>query len=245
MSRALCYSFAMRVLVGTSGFSYKEWKGSFYPEDLPASEMLRYYAERLPAVEINNTFYRMPKPALLAGWAEQVPDGFRFVLKASQQITHRKRLKDSGGEVEYFFRVATTLGDRLGPALFQLPPNLKKDLPRLTDFLAFLPPASRSAFEFRHESWFDDEVFGALQAKGAALCIAEDEDLATPLRATAEWGYLRLRRQDYDEKALSDWAAKIRAQSWGETYVFFKHEEGGAGPKLASDLLKLFAESSG
>jgi uncharacterized protein YecE (DUF72 family) len=229
----------MRVLVGTSGFSYKEWKGSFYPEDLPAAEMLRYYAGRLPAVEINNTFYRMPKPALLASWAEQVPDGFRFVLKASQKITHHKRLKEAAGEVEYFFRVATTLGDRLGPALFQLPPYLKKDLPRLTDFLALLPPASRSAFEFRHESWFDDEVFSALEAKGAALCIAEDEDLATPLRATAGWGYLRLRRQDYDEKALADWAKRIAGQRWNETYVFFKHEDGGTGPKLAARLLEL------
>src|SRR6266542_1192270 len=151
----------MRVLAGTSGYSYKEWKGSFYPEDLPASEMLRYYAARLPAVEINNTFYRMPKASLLSGWAEQVPDGFRFVLKASQRITHQKRLREAGEEGGYFFRVATTLGERLGPVLFQLPPNLKRDLPRLADFLALLPPASRSAFEFRHESWFDEEVFAA------------------------------------------------------------------------------------
>lgn len=230
----------MRVLVGTSGFSYKEWKGSFYPEDLPADGMLRYYAERLPAVEINNTFYRMPKPSLLAGWAEQVPDGFRFVLKASRQITHRLRLKDAAEPVEYFFRVATTLGDRLGPALFQLPPYLKKDLPRLTDFLALLPPAARAAFEFRHATWFDDEVLSALRAKGAALCVAEDEDLATPLEATAGWGYLRLRRQDYDEKALTDWAAKIRGQDWSETYVFFKHEEGGTGPRLAARMRELF-----
>jgi uncharacterized protein YecE (DUF72 family) len=235
----------MRVLVGTSGFSYKEWKGSFYPEDLPASEMLRYYAERLPAVEINNTFYRMPKAALLASWAEQVPDGFRFVLKASQQITHRKRLKDAGEAVEYFFRVATTLGDRLGPALFQLPPNLKKDLPRLTDFLALLPPASRSAFEFRHESWFAEDVFEALRDLGAALCIAEDEDLATPLRATAAWGYLRLRRQDYDEAMLAEWAKKIASQAWSETYVFFKHEDGGTGPKLAAKMAQLLPDGSG
>ena len=142
----------MKLYAGTSGYSYKEWKGSFYPEDLPADGMLKHYAGKLPAVEINNTFYRMPKASVLAQWAEQVPDGFRFVLKASQQITHRLRLKDASQPVAYFFDIATTLGDRLGPALFQLPPNLKKDLPRLTDFLSLLPPASRAAFEFRHES---------------------------------------------------------------------------------------------
>jgi uncharacterized protein YecE (DUF72 family) len=234
----------VRFFVGTSGFSYKEWKGSFYPEDLPPDQMLRYYASKLPAVEINNTFYRMPKASLLATWAEQVSDGFRFVLKASQKITHHKRLKEAGPEVEYFFRVASTLGDRLGPALFQLPPNLKKDLPRLTDFLALLPPASRSAFEFRHESWFDEEVFAALSAKGAALCIAEDEDLATPLQSTVGWGYLRLRRQDYDEAMIAEWAKKIASQKWDEMYVFFKHEEGGAGPRLAGRLLELMGASA-
>ena len=233
----------MRVLCGTSGFSYKEWKGSFYPDDLPADGMLRFYASKLPAVEINNTFYRMPKAALLSAWAEQVPDGFRFVLKASQQITHRKRLKEAGEAVEYFFRIATTLGDRLGPALFQLPPNLKKDLPRLVDFLGQLPRGSRSAFEFRHESWFDDEVFEALRSAGVALCIAEDEELATPLQATARWGYLRLRRQDYDEGMLSEWAKKLLAQRWDEAYVFFKHEDAGAGPKLAKRFLELSASS--
>ncbi|HEY3203295.1 MAG TPA: DUF72 domain-containing protein [Thermoanaerobaculia bacterium] len=231
-------SAVMRVLAGTSGYSYKEWKGSFYPEDLPASEMLRYYAARLPAVEINNTFYRMPKASLLSGWAEQVPDGFRFVLKASQRITHQKRLREAGEEVGYFFRVATTLGDRLGPVLFQLPPNLKRDLPRLADFLALLPPASRSAFEFRHESWFDDEVFEALRSRGAALCIAEDEDLSTPFEMTAAWGYLRLRRQDYGEADIAAWADRIRGKPWSEVYVFFKHEEGGAGPRLAAELLR-------
>jgi uncharacterized protein YecE (DUF72 family) len=231
----------MRVLAGTSGFSYKEWKGSFYPEDLPAADMLRFYSERLPAVEINNTFYRMPKPALLEGWAAQVPEGFRFVLKASRRITHHKRLKEAGEEVAYFFRVAEALGDRLGPALFQLPPNLKKDLPRLEAFLALRPAGSRAAFEFRHASWFDDDVFGALRARGAALCIAEDEELATPLESTCGWGYLRLRRQDYGEDDVAAWAEKIRGRSWSEAYVFFKHEEAGAGPRLATRILELFA----
>jgi uncharacterized protein YecE (DUF72 family) len=226
----------LRVLTGTSGFSYKEWKGSFYPEDLPDSGMLRYYASRLSAVEINNTFYRMPRPALLESWAEQVPDGFAFALKASQQITHRKRLKDAGEAVSYFFETATTLGDRLGPVLFQLPPNFKKDLARLQAFLALLPPASRSAFEFRHESWFEDDVFEALSAARAALCWAEDEALATPPRATARWGYLRLRRPDYSEEELAAWAAQIRAQDWTDAFVFFKHEEEATGPRLAETM---------
>jgi uncharacterized protein YecE (DUF72 family) len=227
----------LRVLSGTSGFSYKEWKGSFYPEDLPAARMLAYYAERLPAVEINNTFYRMPKPALLESWSAEVPESFRFVLKASQRITHFKRLKDAGDEVAYFFGVAAVLGERLGPALFQLPPNLKKDLPRLEAFLETLPRDRRAAFEFRHASWFEDEIFEALRGKKAALCIAEDEELATPLVATAEWGYLRLRRQDYDDAAVAAWAEKVRAQSWQEAYVFFKHEDAGAGPRLAAQFL--------
>ncbi len=231
----------MHVLAGTSGFSYKEWKGSFYPEDLPAEEMLSFYAARLPAVEINNTFYRMPKPALLSSWAEQVSPQFRFVLKASQRITHHKRLKEAGSEVAYFFQTASTLGDRLGPALFQLPPNLKKDLPRLEAFLAVLPEGARAAFEFRHASWFEDDVFEALRGRGAALCVAEDEELATPLVATAGWGYLRLRRQDYDDAAVAAWAEKVRGQTWSEAYVFFKHEDAGSGPRLAAKLLEIFA----
>jgi uncharacterized protein YecE (DUF72 family) len=231
----------MRVLAGTSGFSYKEWKGSFYPEDLPADEMLAYYAARLPAVEINNTFYRMPKPALLEGWAAQVPPEFRFILKASQRITHRKRLKEAGEEVAYFFQTAATLGERLGPTLIQLPPNLKKDLPRLEAFLAVLPEGARAAFEFRHVSWFEKDVFSALRARGAALCIAEDEELATPLVATTAWGYLRLRRQDYDDAAVAAWAEKVRAQAWTETYAFFKHEDAGSGPKLAAEFLRRMA----
>jgi uncharacterized protein YecE (DUF72 family) len=230
----------LRVLAGTSGFSYKEWKGSFYPEDLPADAMLSYYAERLPAVEINNTFYRMPKAELLQSWSAEVPESFRFVLKASQRITHFKRLKEADADAAYFLGIAAVLGDRLGPALFQLPPNLKKDLPRLDAFLEALPPDRRAAFEFRHESWFADDVFDALRRRGAALCIAEDEDLATPLVATAGWGYLRLRRQDYDDEAVYGWARKVQQQAWTETYVFFKHEDAGSGPRLASQFLQAF-----
>jgi uncharacterized protein YecE (DUF72 family) len=228
-------------MVGTSGFSYKEWKGSFYPEDLPASEMLRFYSERLPTVEINNTFYRMPRAEMLAQWAELVPDGFRFSLKAAQRITHHKRLKDTADSVDYFFRVAQTLGDRMGPVLFQLPPNFKKDAPLLTDFLATLPPASHSAFEFRHASWFDEEIFDTLRRANAALCHAEDEELAAPDVATTGWGYLRLRRQDYGVEELNQWAARIRREPWSEAYVFFKHEESGRGAALALDLIKILA----
>jgi uncharacterized protein YecE (DUF72 family) len=231
----------VRLLVGTSGYSYKEWKGSFYPEDLPASAMLRHYATRLPAVEINNTFYRMPRAEMLAGWAEQVPDGFRFALKASQRITHHRRLKDAADSVDFFFRVASTLGDRLGPTLFQLPPNLSRDLPRLREFLAILPAGCRGAFEFRHASWFDDEVFGALRERNLALCVAEDEKLETPLVATTDWGYLRLRRQDYAEEDLKRWSDQIAGQPWTEAYVFFKHEEEGRGPALAETLAKISA----
>jgi uncharacterized protein YecE (DUF72 family) len=229
----------MHIRIGTSGFSYKEWKGSFYPEDLPASEMLRHYAAKFSTVEINNTFYRMPSASVLASWAEQVPDGFTFALKASQRITHRSRLKDSADSVEFFFRVAATLGDRLGPVLFQLPPNLKRDLPRLRDFLPLLPAGSRAAFEFRHESWFDEEVYAALREARAALCVAEDENLATPLVPTTGWGYLRLRRQDYGPDSLTEWRDRILAQPWSETFVFFKHEDEARGPLFADGLAKI------
>jgi uncharacterized protein YecE (DUF72 family) len=230
----------VRLYVGTSGFSYKEWKGSFYPEDLPASEMLRYYGEHLSAVEINNTFYRMPRAEMLAQWASQVPAEFVFVLKASQRITHQKRLKEAADSVDYFFRTASTLGGRLGPVLFQLPPNLKKDLPRLVDFLAVLPPGARAAFEFRHATWFEEDVFEALRARGAALCLAEDEKLETPLAATTGWGYARLRRQDYVSDDLRRRAESYRAQPWSELFVFFKHEEGGRGPALAREFAAIF-----
>ena len=229
-----------RILTGMSGYAYKEWKPDFYPASLKPDGMLGHYATRFPTVEINNTFYRMPKPALLEGWAAQVPADFRFILKASQRITHRKRLKEAGDEVAYFFQTAATLGDRLGPTLVQLPPNLKKDLPRLEAFLGILPEGARAAFEFRHASWFEDDVYAALRTKGAALCIAEDEELATPLVATAPWGYLRLRRQDYDDAAVAAWAEKVRAQAWSEAFVFFKHEDAGSGPRLAARFLELY-----
>ncbi|MGO9311784.1 MAG: DUF72 domain-containing protein [Syntrophobacteraceae bacterium] len=211
----------MNLYVGTSGYSYKEWKGSFYPDDLPAKGMLHYYGERFRTVEINNTFYRMPSVSVLETWAGDVPADFKFVLKASRQITHMKRLKGAGDSVSYLLEAAGALKERLGPILFQLPPNLKKDVPRLRDFLALLPPKRRVAFEFRHQSWFDEEVFGLLRDHQAALCIAEAEnDLEVPFVATADWGYLRLRRLDYGDAELRKWVNLVREQGGRDVFVF-------------------------
>lgn len=231
----------MQVLVGTSGYSYDAWKGSFYPKDLPASRRLHYYADRLPAVEINNTFYQMPTTKTLAQWAGEVPPGFVFVLKATQQITHRLRLANAREVVSHLFEVSGALGEKRGAFLFQLPPFLKKDLPRLVDFLEGLPAGLQAAFEFRHASWFDDGVYEALRARGAALCVADTDDGQDPMVATADWGYLRLRRTDYAEADLDAWAGRIAAQRWGRAYVFFKHEDEGKGPKLAAALLDRMA----
>jgi uncharacterized protein YecE (DUF72 family) len=234
---------AMQVYAGTSGFSFAEWKGSFYPEDLPAKAMLRYYGERLGTVEINNTFYRMPKASLLAGWAEQVPPGFRFTLKAPQRITHWKRLVEAGEDTDFFLQMAATLGERLGALLFQLPPNLKLDLPRLQAFLPLLAAAPAPvAFEFRHESWESDEVHRALASAGCALCASETDEKPATLLPGTRTGYLRLRRSDYDEAALRAWVARLRAQPWERAFLFFKHEDEGTGPALARRFLDLWAE---
>jgi uncharacterized protein YecE (DUF72 family) len=228
----------MALFAGTSGFAYKEWKGTFYPADLPHEAMLAHYAGRLPAVEINNTFYRMPRESVVLAWADQVPDTFRFVFKASRKITHFGRLKNVESELEYFLRVALALGGKRGPSLFQLPPTMKLDLDRLTAFLALLPHGWRAAFEFRHPSWFADAVFDALRARNAALCIADQgEDAATPFVATADWGYLRLRRESYAAAELEAWARRIAESKWTDAFVFFKHEDGAVGPRLAEDLL--------
>ncbi len=230
----------MNLYVGTSGYSYKEWKGTFYPEDLPQKQMLRYYGEHFTTVEINNTFYRMPNEALLEGWGAEVPENFKFVLKAPQQITHIKRLKETDGSVSHLFNVARRLGARLGPVLFQLPPNMKKDAARLRDFLALLPAEHRAAFEFRHQSWFDPEIFALLRERQAALCIAEAEnDLEIPFESTADFGYLRLRRPDYGDDELKTWAQRVQQQNWKAAFVFFKHEDEGMGPKFAKRFLNL------
>ncbi|HET8645010.1 MAG TPA: DUF72 domain-containing protein [Vicinamibacteria bacterium] len=232
----------MRLLAGTSGFAYKEWKGSFYPSGLKDAQMLPFYASRFPAVEINNTFYRMPARELLDKWAAETPPDFTFVLKAPQRITHQGRLRNEGDPLGKFLQTAEAMGARLGPLLFQLPPFFKKDLERLRAFLALLPGDRRAAFEFRHESWADEEVHAALRERGAALCVADtDEDeQPAPIVATASWGYLRLRRTAYPGDMLRAWAARIRAQPWSEVFVFFKHEEKGTGPALAREFMEVW-----
>jgi uncharacterized protein YecE (DUF72 family) len=225
---------------GTSGFSYEPWRGTFYPEDLPAKRWLAYYSQRLPAVEINNTFYRMPRASMLAGWAEQVPEEFRFAIKASRRITHIKRLKGAEDETGYLLETLRALGPRLGAVLFQLPPNLKLDLDRLASFLDLLGGRVPAAFEFRHASWRDAAVAELLRARGAALCVADtDEEPATELATTAPFCYLRLRRERYAPGDLAEWVARLRAQAAPDAYVFFKHEDAGVGPRLASELLAL------
>ncbi len=234
----------MELHVGTSGYSYKEWKGPFYPEDLPNKDMLSYYGERLGAVEINNTFYRLPKTSVLESWAEQVPDGFRFSIKASRKITHFTRLKsESRDPTEYLLSTLGALGDRLGVLLFQLPPNFKKDVERFSEFLGMLPEGTPAAWEFRHESWFDDEVYELLRGRGMALVCADTEEPEDdePIVNTASWGYLRLRRATYDDSDLERWAQSVAAQRWDHAFVFFKHEDAGAGPKMAAR----FAEVAG
>jgi len=226
----------VRVRVGTSGYSYKEWKGTFYPDDLPAAKMLEFYASRFDTVEINNTFYRMPDASMLTKWSTQVPESFTFVLKAPQRITHQKRLAGAEDDVRHFFDVATSLGPQLGPVLFQLPPYARKDAEKLRTFLAALPPKARAAFEFRHDSWCDDEIYALLRERDAPLCLSDTDDVADPdalIIPTASWGYLRLRRTEYAGSALRDWARRVEKQPWSEAYVFFKHEEEGKGPIFA------------
>ncbi|MDG3002694.1 DUF72 domain-containing protein [Paludisphaera mucosa] len=232
----------MELHVGTSGYSYKEWKGGFYPSKLPASGMLRYYGERFGAVEINGTFRVLPAVATVQRWADAVPADFRFVLKAPQRITHTRRLKDCGEPLAQTLEVAGALKERLGPLLFQLPPNMKKDAPRLQAFLGLLPASIRSAFEFRHASWFDDEVFGLLREHNSSLCLADaDCELDVPFVPTADWGYLRLRRFDYSDAELAAWVQRVAGQAWREVFVFFKHEDEGKGPRMAARYRELAA----
>jgi uncharacterized protein YecE (DUF72 family) len=224
------------LLAGTSGYSYKEWLGHFYPDKLPASEMLRYYAEHFSTVEINNTFYRMPAESMLAQWVQQVPDRFRFTLKAPRRITHEQRLRESEANVAEFLRRAEVLGEKLGALLFQLPPYLKKDLPRLRDFLALLPSGREIAFEFRNVSWQDDEVYETLASRGAILCVTDTDEGDTPFVATSHCGYVRLRRTHYDDRELEAWAAQIVAKKLPKTYVYFMHEDEALGTRFARRL---------
>ena len=226
--------------VGTSGYSYKEWKGPFYPEKFSNDKMLSYYGERLPAVEINNTFYRMPRTSVLENWCEQVPEHFRFSIKASRRITHQKRLKETEEETGYLLGTLETLGERLGVVLFQLPPFFRKDLACLDAFTRLLPEGTPAAFEFRHASWFDDEVAACLRSRNFALCLADNDDKPAPdVISTADWGYFRLRRADYSDDDLGQWASAATENKWRHAFVFFKHEDEGTGPKMAARFLQL------
>jgi uncharacterized protein YecE (DUF72 family) len=232
----------MRVLVGTSGYSYKEWKGTFYPDDLPAAKMLGFYANHFDTVEINNTFYRMPEAKMLEKWAGDVPERFTFILKAPQRITHQKRLAGTADDVRHFFDTASVLGGKLGPALFQLPPYSRKDAGKLREFMHTLPPDQKVAFEFRHESWFDAEIHDILRSRDAALCVADTDEVADPdglLVTTSSWGYVRLRRTEYAGHQLGEWASRVTSQPWTTAYVFFKHEDEGKGPKFADEFISL------
>lgn len=222
--------------IGTSGYNYPEWKGSFYPKDLAAAKMLPYYAERFNTVEINYTFYRMPNETLVAGWAAQTPSPWKITLKAPRRITHDSRLENCGDLVAGFCRVAATLGDKLGALLFQLPPNLKKDLGLFDAFLAELPPRAPAAFEFRNVSWLEDDVFERLKAQNLALCVADSEKLSTPSRITADFAYFRLRDEGYRPDDIARWAETIRREtvSCRDVYVYFKHEDEGKGPEFAT-----------
>ena len=227
------------VWVGTSGYNYPEWKGSFYPADLAAAKMLPYYAERFPTVEINYTFYRMPTEKLVAGWAAQTPAAFKLTLKAPRRITHELRLKDAGDSVERFCSVAATLGEKLGTLLFQLPPFLRKDVAVFDAFLAQLPAGVRAAFEFRHVSWLDEDIFQRLAARNLSVCIADSEKLSTPVRVTADYAYFRLRDEGYQPDDIKRWADTIApiVSTCRDVFVYFKHEESGKGPEFARLLM--------
>lgn len=230
----------MRTIVGTSGYSYKEWKGTFYPDDLPASKMLSFYAGHFGGVEINNTFYRMPDAKTLAKWTTEVPESFVFVLKAPQRITHQKRLAGAEDDLRYFYEVAESLGKQLGPVLFQLPPYFRKDVEKLRALLAAIPPGKRAALETRHESWLSDDVYDVLREHDAAFVAADTDEVAEPERIftpTASWGYVRLRRTEYDDEQLAAWARRAESAGWSEAFVFFKHEDEGKGPLFARRFL--------
>lgn len=234
---------AQRLVAGASGYSFKEWKGTFYPEKMKPEDMLAWYSERLPTVEINNTFYQMPKVAVLENWAKTTPDNFRFAIKASRRITHMSRLKadTAADSVNFLYTTLAALGAKRGPVLFQLPPFMKKDLPRLSDFLKLLPEGHCAAFEFRNDSWFEDDVYDVLKSAGASLCLSERESEGNdgappPLVETANWGYVRLRLETYSDDDLQQWATKLAATAWREIYVYFMHEP--TAPAYAQTLMR-------
>jgi uncharacterized protein YecE (DUF72 family) len=230
--------------VGTSGYNYPEWKGSFYPEKMPAAKMLAFYAQAFATVEINYTFYRIPNTKILSGWDRETPEGFRLTLKAPKRITHIAKLRDCAELLQYFLKTAATLGPKLGAILFQLPPYLRKDLAVLDAFLELLPTQLCAAFEFRHASWMDAAVFSRLRARNLALCVADSEKFSTPVEITASYGYFRLRDEGYTPDDLKGWAATIRAASasCSDVFVYFKHEEAGKGPQFARLLMAALAD---
>lgn len=230
----------MQFRVGTSGYSYKEWKGSFYPAKLSDQKLLNYYAQQFSTVEINSTFRRFPSASTVESWAGQVPASFRFVLKARQTITHFRRLQNAEEQIDDFINLALLLKERQGPLLFQLPPNFKKDVPRLAAFLNYVGGRARIVLQLQHASWFDEEVFDCLRTHSAALCCVDDEGVARDkVISTTSWGFVRLREDRYTDSQLKRWIDQLRAQKWKEAYVFFKHEDVGAGPALAARFLKL------
>ena len=230
---------APRVSVGTSGYNYPEWRGTFYPEKFSTDKMLAYYAERFPTVEINYTFYRLPTEKLLAGWAAGTPEHFTFTLKAPRRITHDAKLRHCEDLTQTFCRTAQTLGSKLAVLLFQLPPTSKKDAEVLRDFSEVLPDGTRAAFEFRHPSWFDAEIFDILRARNLALCVADSEKLSAPVEITADYAYFRLRDEGYQQADIEHWAGVIRGLGAKSAYVYFKHEEQGLGPEFAKRLMSL------
>jgi uncharacterized protein YecE (DUF72 family) len=237
----------VRVWVGTSGYNYPEWKGSFYPEKFPAAKMLPYYAERFTTVEINYTFYRVPNQKILSGWDRETPPGFRLTLKAPKRITHIAKLRDCADLLQYFQKTASTLGPKLGAILFQLPPYFRKDLTVLDEFVSLLAPGTCAAFEFRHASWMDAEVFARLKAANLALCVADSEKFSTPVEITASYGYFRLRDEGYTPADLARWAGVIRDNGTHceDVFIYFKHEEAGKGPQFARTLLDALAAGGG
>ena len=230
--------------IGTSGFQYPEWKGDFYPEKMPVAKMLAYYAERFSTTEINYTFRQIPKDTTVMKWVEGTPEHFRFTFKAPQKVTHFAKLRNCGETMIYFHGVMQGLGEKRGAVLFQLPPNFEKDVETLASFLGDLPKGMKAAFEFRHESWFVDEVYGLLREHNAALCLAENEELVTPREVTADFGYLRLRREDYTREDLADWAEFVKKQEacWSDVFIYFKHEAKGVGPLFAGTMQELLGE---
>ncbi|MFO7446498.1 MAG: DUF72 domain-containing protein [Ignavibacteriaceae bacterium] len=233
----------MNFYTGTSGYGYKPWKGKFYPKDLPDNKMLSYYSGNFPAVEINNTFYSMPKKSILESWIKEVSKDFKFILKAPGEITHKKRLKNCEEELKYFLETSASLKKNLSGFLFQLPPNFKKNIETLENFINLIPKKTKVTFEFRNDSWFDDETYDCLRKRDFALCTADTDEKPAGIINTASWGYLRLRKESYDNKELKEWYKKIKSCDWKDVYIFFKHEDKANGPRFAKQFIEIAGDT--